>query len=70
MPGSGTSVVPASPKGSGALSRDPDWIDSASGPVDVLGHPAEVLAWRLGRGAGPTVRLRDGSLPGEPPPWM
>lgn len=45
-------------------------IHSASGPVDVLGHPAEVLAWRLGRGAGPTVRLRDGSLPGEPPPWM
>lgn len=45
-------------------------IHSASGPVDVLGHPAEVLAWRLGRGTGPTVRLRDGSLPGEPPPWM
>ena len=45
-------------------------IHSASGPVDVLGHPAEVLAWRLGRGAGPTVRLRDGSLPGEPPPWQ
>jgi maleylpyruvate isomerase len=45
-------------------------IHAASGPVDVLGHPAEVLAWRLGRGAGPTVRLRDGSLPGEAPPWM
>jgi maleylpyruvate isomerase len=45
-------------------------IHSSSGPVDVLGHPAEVLAWRLGRGAGPTVRLRDGSPPGEPPPWM
>jgi maleylpyruvate isomerase len=45
-------------------------IHAARGPVDVLGHPAEVLAWRLGRGAGPTVRLRDGSQPGEPPPWM
>jgi maleylpyruvate isomerase len=45
-------------------------IHASSGPVDVLGHPAEVLAWRLGRGAGPTVLLRDGSVPGEPPPWM
>ena len=45
-------------------------IHASSGPVDVLGHPAEVLAWRLGRGTGPSVRLRDGSVPGEPPPWM
>jgi maleylpyruvate isomerase len=45
-------------------------IHAARGPVDVLGHPAEVLAWRIGRGAGPSVRLRDGSLPGDPPPWM
>lgn len=45
-------------------------IHSAGGPVDVVGHPAEVLAWRLGRGAGPTVRRRDGSDPGDPPPWM
>jgi len=45
-------------------------IHSSSGPVDVLGHPAEVLAWRLGRGTGPTVRSRDGSVPGDPPPWQ
>jgi maleylpyruvate isomerase len=45
-------------------------IHASRGPVDVVGHPAEVLAWRLGRGAGPTVLRRDGTAPGEPPPWM
>lgn len=45
------------------------WIHGRSGPVDVIGHPAEVLAWRLGRGAGPSVLRRDGSAPGEPPAW-
>ena len=45
-------------------------IHSTHGPVDVVGHPAEVLAWRIGRGAGPSVRRRDGSEPGEPPAWM
>jgi maleylpyruvate isomerase len=45
-------------------------IHSTSGAVDVVGHPAEVLAWRLGRGAGSTVSLRDGSPAGAPPPWM
>ncbi len=45
------------------------WVHGREGPVDVLGHPAEVLAWRIGRGTGPTVRRRDGSAPGAPPPW-
>jgi maleylpyruvate isomerase len=45
-------------------------IHAAHGPVDVLGHPGEVLAWRLGRGTGPTVRLRDGGVPGDAPPWQ
>ena len=45
------------------------WVHRRVGPVDVLGHPAEVLAWRLGRGTGPTVRHRDGSAPGAPLPW-
>jgi maleylpyruvate isomerase len=42
-------------------------IHSRTGPIDVVGDPAEVLAWRIGRGAGPSVRHLDGSPPGEPP---
>ncbi|MDA8435192.1 MAG: maleylpyruvate isomerase family mycothiol-dependent enzyme [Actinomycetales bacterium] len=45
------------------------FVHARSGAVDVVGEPAEVLAWRLGRGAGPSVRRLDGSAPGEPPPW-
>lgn len=45
------------------------FVHARSGAVDVVGEPAEVLAWRLGRGTGPSVRRLDGSAPGEPPPW-
>jgi maleylpyruvate isomerase len=45
------------------------FVHSRTGAVDAVGDPAEVLAWRLGRGAGPSVRRLDGSAPGEPPPW-
>jgi maleylpyruvate isomerase len=43
------------------------YVHSRSGAVDVIGDPAEVLAWRIGRGAGPTVRHLDGTDPGDPP---
>lgn len=43
---------------------------NARGPApDVVGSPADVVAWRLGRGAGLGVRRPDGSDPGEPPAW-
>jgi len=45
------------------------FVHGRSGAVDVVGEPADVLAWRLGRGSGHTVRRLDGSEPGEPPPW-
>jgi maleylpyruvate isomerase len=45
------------------------WIEARTGPAGVVGDPAEVLAWRLGRGTGPTVRTADGGDPPEPPPW-
>lgn len=45
------------------------YVHARSGPVDVVGEPAEVLAWRLGRTTGPTVRRLDGSEPGQAPPW-
>ena len=45
------------------------FVHARSGPVDVVGEPAEVLAWRLGRGAGPSVRRTDGADPGDPPAW-
>lgn len=45
------------------------FVHGRSGPVDVVGLPHEVLAWRLGRGAGPSVRHIDGSDPGDPPAW-
>jgi maleylpyruvate isomerase len=45
------------------------FVHARSGAVDVVGDPAEVLAWRLGRGCGPTVRRLDGTAPGDPPAW-
>ena len=45
------------------------FVHARSGAVDVVGEPAEVLAWRLGRGRGPSVRRLDGSEPGDAPPW-
>jgi maleylpyruvate isomerase len=45
------------------------FVHQRSGPVDAVGDPAEVLAWRLGRGAGPSVLRVDGSPPGPPTPW-
>lgn len=45
------------------------FVHGRSGAVDVVGEPADVLAWRLGRGSGHTVRRLDGSEPGQPPPW-
>jgi hypothetical protein len=44
------------------------FVHSRSGAVDVVGDPAEVLAWRIGRGAGGSVRRLDGTDPGDPPP--
>ena len=45
------------------------FVHARSGPVDVVGEPADVLAWRLGRGAAASVRRTDGSDPGDPPAW-
>jgi maleylpyruvate isomerase len=45
------------------------FVHARSGAVDVVGEPAEVLAWRLGRGTGPSVHRLDGSDPGAAPPW-
>jgi maleylpyruvate isomerase len=45
------------------------FVHARSGPADVVGEPADVLAWRLGRGAGASVRRTDGSDPGDPPAW-
>lgn len=45
------------------------WVHSRSGPVDVVGEPEEVLAWRLGRTTGPSLTRLDGSPPGDAPPW-
>ncbi|MFN8156658.1 MAG: maleylpyruvate isomerase family mycothiol-dependent enzyme [Candidatus Nanopelagicales bacterium] len=45
------------------------WVHARSGPVDVVGEPAEVLAWRLGRTTGPSLTRLDGSPPGDAPPW-
>jgi maleylpyruvate isomerase len=45
------------------------FVHGRSGPVGVVGEPHEVLAWRLGRGAGPSVHHLDGSDPGDPPAW-
>jgi maleylpyruvate isomerase len=64
----------------GAGLEPPDWpeafvhrmaafLDSRSPAPDVLGDPAEVVAWRLGRGKGRTVRSGSEGDPGEPPAW-
>ncbi len=45
------------------------FLDSRSARPDVVGDAAEVVAWRLGRGRGPTVRSGSGGDPGEPPAW-
>lgn len=45
------------------------WVHARSGPVDVVGEPEEVLAWRLGRTTGPSLTRLDGSPPGDAPPW-
>jgi len=45
------------------------FVHGRSGAVDVVGDPAEVLAWRLGRGTRPSVHRLDGSDPGVAPPW-
>ena len=45
------------------------FVHGRSGPVDVVGEPHELLAWRLGRGAGPSLRRLDGTEPGDPPAW-
>ena len=45
------------------------WVHGRSGPVDVIGDPAELLAWRLGRTTGPSLVRLDGSPPGDAPPW-
>jgi len=51
------------------VSRTHAWIDGRVGPTDVTGDPAEVLAWRIGRGAGPSVAGPDGGAPPAPPAW-
>ena len=53
----------------GFVERTLLYVHGRSGPVDVVGLPHEVLAWRLGRGTGPSVLHLDGSEPGDPPPW-
>lgn len=64
----------------GAGMRPEDWpdtfvarmvpfLDARAAAPDVVGSPADVVAWRLGRGAGLDVRLPDGYDPGEPPTW-
>lgn len=45
------------------------FLDSRSPTPAVVGDPAEVLAWRLGRGAAPGVRGADGGDPGDPGAW-
>jgi len=51
------------------VERSMQWLDDRTAAPEVVGTPHEVLAWRLGRGAGPTVLRADGSEPGEPPAW-
>ena len=53
----------------GFVERALAWIEARTGPAGVVGDPAEVLAWRLGRGAGPSVRAADGGDPPQPPAW-
>jgi maleylpyruvate isomerase len=44
------------------------FVHSRSGAIDVVGEPADVLAWRIGRGRGAGVHRLDGTDPGAPPP--
>jgi len=45
------------------------FLHGRTGAVDVVGHPADVLLWRLGRGHGAGVTRLDGSHPGPAPAW-
>jgi len=45
------------------------FLHTRTGAVDVVGDPADVLFWRLGRGTGPSLTRMDGSPPGPAPAW-
>lgn len=45
------------------------FLDARSPAPELLGSVADIVAWRLGRGAGLDVRRPDGSDPGAPPAW-
>ena len=45
------------------------FLHGRTGAVDVVGDPAEVLFWRMGRGTGPSVTRMDGSAVGAAPAW-
>ena len=45
------------------------FLHGRTGAVDVVGDPAEVLFWRMGRGTGPSVTRMDGSDVGPAPAW-
>jgi maleylpyruvate isomerase len=45
------------------------FLHNRTGAVDVVGDPAEVLLWRMGRGTGPSLTRMDGSDPGPAPAW-
>lgn len=51
------------------VARMVPFLDARATAPEVVGSPADVVAWRLGRGAGLDVRRPDGSDPGEPPAW-
>ena len=51
------------------VARMVPFLDARATAPEVVGSPADAVAWRLGRGAGLDVRLPDGSDPGEPPAW-
>ena len=51
------------------VARMQPFLDARGTVPAVVGSPADVVAWRLGRGAGLDVRLPDGSAAGEPPAW-
>ncbi len=51
------------------VARMVPFLDARSPSPGLLGSTADVVAWRLGRGAGLDVRRPDGSDPGAPPDW-
>jgi len=51
------------------VARMVPFLDSRGPAPEVVGSPADVVAWRLGRGAGLDVRRPDGSPVGDPPAW-